>query len=113
VRHGPTPQGLAYTLVAFLFVMVWVIAPDVTAALDLYRSIFSFQGGATDWDGLMLAAFAVVGLVLTDRRELVRDQRIGTWDPPSNLRLLGFAAMLLFVVVFSGAVARPFFYLRF
>jgi D-alanyl-lipoteichoic acid acyltransferase DltB (MBOAT superfamily) len=113
VRHGPTPWGLAYTLVAFLFVMVWVIAPDVPAAFDLYRSIFGFEGGPTDWDGLVLAAGGVLALVLTDRRELVRDGRVGTWDPPTTVRLLGFGVMLVLIVVFSGAVTRPFFYLRF
>lgn len=113
VRHGPTPLGLAYTLVAFLLVMVWVIAPDVSSALELYRSLFAFEGGTTDWDGLALLAFAVVGLVLTDRRELVREERVGTWDPPTNLRLVGFATMILLIVVYSGVAARPFFYLRF
>jgi D-alanyl-lipoteichoic acid acyltransferase DltB (MBOAT superfamily) len=113
VRHGPTPWGLAYTLVAFLFVMVWVIAPDVSSALDLYRSLFGFEVGTTDWDGVVLAAGGIVGLVLTDRRELVRDERVGVWDPPTNLRLLGFGVMLVLIVVFSGAVTRPFFYLRF
>lgn len=113
VRHGPTPLGLAYTLGAFLLVMVWVIAPDVSSALDIYRSLLRFEGGTTDWDALVLTAFAVVGLVLTDRRELVREERVGTWDPPTNLRLLGFATMILLIVVYSGVAARPFFYLRF
>lgn len=113
VHHRPPAAGLAYTLVAFTLVMVWVIAPDVASALDLYRALFSFQGGTVDWDGVLLLGIGVVALVLTDRREVVREDRLGTWDPPTPARIVGFAVMLLGIVVFAGAVSRPFFYLRF
>jgi D-alanyl-lipoteichoic acid acyltransferase DltB (MBOAT superfamily) len=104
---------LLYVYVALILTLPWIGSPTVSATLDTYRALLGFRGGGIDGDTVGFLLLAVASLLLLDGRERVRQARSGRPDPPTPLRALGFGAMVVAIVIFSGASTQPFIYLRF
>jgi hypothetical protein len=92
---------------------VWIAVPSLADGVDLLGGIVTLRSGAVDPDALAYLGAALVALVLFDRREVVRVARESRPDPATNLRLMGFAALVLGIVVFSGNAPRAFLYFQF
>ncbi|OWY60091.1 hypothetical protein B7486_71070 [cyanobacterium TDX16] len=92
---------------------VWITVPTAAAGLDLFAGLLTLRSGPADPDAIVYLLASLIGLVLLDRREFVRVSREGSPDPATNARLIGFAMLIVGIVVFSGSPTRAFLYFQF
>ncbi|MCB0962115.1 MAG: hypothetical protein KDA98_02250, partial [Acidimicrobiales bacterium] len=81
--------------------------------LDLYGSLWRFDGTSPPVDLAWMSALAVVALLLVDRREERREARAGRPDPMTLARALAFGVYVLAIVVSAGPAPRSFIYFAF
>jgi D-alanyl-lipoteichoic acid acyltransferase DltB (MBOAT superfamily) len=105
--------GLLYVYVVLALTVVWLGAPDAPSALHAYRLLVVPSAGPIDGAALLTLVLGATALVLLDQRERVMYRVEGAWDPPTRARMLGFAVMVVGVVVYAGASSQPFVYFQF
>lgn len=102
-----------YCVAVLGFSMVLFRSPNISSAFAFYREVFSFGGGAMDWDNLLLFLYAVVAVVVVDHREHRMELAEGKADPPTIPRAVLWGTMLVLIVVWSGGAMQPFVYFQF
>ncbi len=118
VRIGPHPavrkaRQLAYVFVVLVLTLPWIGSPTIHDTLRTYGVLLGFRGGPIVGEVGWFLVLAIVALLLLDTRERERMARSGTPDPVTLLRVLGYATMVVAIIVFSGTPSSPFLYFRF
>jgi uncharacterized membrane protein (DUF4010 family) len=103
----------AYVLALMAAGIVLIRSATLSDAGAYYGEILAFASPPFDWDSFGLFLYALVALVLLDRREHRLEEAEGTRDPVNATRAVGWGAMVVAIVVFSGTTAQPFVYFQF
>lgn len=117
-RTGPAPWWRRVPATAYVFVLIalqiaWIRTGAIGSGLDLYGALLRPATGAIDVDMLFLFLYGLVAMILVDNRQVRMEKVEGTPDPVTIPRAVGFGAMIVLIVVFSGAPPQPFVYFQF
>jgi D-alanyl-lipoteichoic acid acyltransferase DltB (MBOAT superfamily) len=128
-RRNPlgTAAARAYVCTLFALLMMPIIVPDVSQALEVWGGIFTLQSGTVDNGQLVTLLYAAIAVWLCDRHQRtldrLEDRRIETGDtsvlwPRATLGAtvpwhVRDAFLALGVIAFAGAAQEPFFYFQF
>ncbi|MGI8939958.1 MAG: MBOAT family O-acyltransferase [Iamia sp.] len=101
----------------YVFIMVavqhaWVRTGSVGASLRLYGQLLWPRFAPIDQNLMILFAYALGALILLDRREAEIERRDGKTDPMTLGRALGYGAMVVLIVIYSGQAPVPFVYFQ-
>ena len=102
-----------YVFVLIALQVAWIRTGAIGSGLELYGALFTPSAGGIDVDMAFLFLYALVAMVLTDNRQVQMERVEGTPDPVTLSRAVGFGAMVVLIVVFSGAPPQPFVYFQF
>ncbi len=101
----------------YVFIMVavqhaWVRTGSVESSLRLYGQLAWPRLAPIDQNLLMLFGYALLALILLDRREAEIERHEGKPDPMTLGRAVAYGAMVVLIVVFSGQAPVPFVYFQ-
>lgn len=101
----------------YVFIMVavqhaWVRTGSVESSLRLYGQLAWPRFAPVDQNLVLLFAYALVALLLLDRREAEIERNEGKPDPMTLGRAVAYGAMVVLIVVFSGQAPVPFVYFQ-
>lgn len=115
VSDGPFRRArqLAYVWALLLLTLPWAGLPDPRPAFAGYPHALLNPVGPVALDDILFLAASLVALVVLDRRERIRQRFEGHVDPPTVLRAVGFGAMAVAILVFSGSSSETYLYFRF
>lgn len=118
VTRKPAPSWSWLPARAYVFVLIalqvaWIRTGAVDSGLDLYGALLTPSTASVDADMLFLFLYGLVAMILVDNRQVQMEKREGTADPVTTLRAVGFGAMIVLIVLFSGAPPQPFVYFQF
>lgn len=116
-RVSRLPSWWPIVAPVYVFVMVavqhaWVRTGSVGASLRLYGQLIWPRFAPVDQNLLILFVYALVALVLLDRREAEIERHEGRADPMTLGRAVGYGAMVVLIVVYSGQAPVPFVYFQ-
>ncbi len=116
-RTSRLPSWWPVVAPVYVFVMVavqhaWVRTGSVESSLRLYGQLAWPRFAPIDQNLLMLFAYALVALILLDRREAAIERHEGKPDPMTLGRAVAYGTMVVLIVVFSGQAPVPFVYFQ-
>lgn len=101
----------------YVFIMVavqhaWVRTGSVEASVRLYGQLVWPRFAPVDQNLMILFAYALVALVLLDRREAEIERHEGKADPMTLGRAVAYGTMVVLIIAFSGQAPVPFVYFQ-
>lgn len=106
-------RASVYVVTVLGFSMVLFRSASLSAAMAYYREVSTLTWTTLDWDSFLLFVYAVVMVIIIDRREHRMELAEGRPDPPTLPRAALWGVMVFLIIVFSGGVVQPFVYFRF
>lgn len=112
--RDPSPwAGLAISLTLVVLTLPLIVTSSLHRTGQIYAGLLSLRGGTTSTELLWYLAWAVVAVVVLDRREERREARAGKRDPVTIRRAIAFGVFLVAIVVSSGPAPQSFIYFAF
>jgi D-alanyl-lipoteichoic acid acyltransferase DltB (MBOAT superfamily) len=112
-RLGRQLRASAYCIGFLSFTIVLVRTPNLSTALDYYAQVLRFEWAPLSLNDVGLVLYAALAVIGADHVERRLERTEHTDDPVTWPRTLGWAAMVLGIVVFSGTANAPFVYFQF
>ncbi len=116
-RVSRLPSWWPIVAPVYVFIMVavqhaWVRTGSVAASLRLYGQLIWPHFAPIDQNLMILFAYALGALILLDRREAEIERHEGRPDPMTLGRAVGYGAMAVLIIIYSGQAPVPFVYFQ-